>query len=44
MLTHLKANKNIYITLGLIGVASVVSYFAITDVMNFKRDKDDGDE
>ncbi len=44
MLTHLRANKNIYITLGLIGIASVVSYFAITDVMNFKRDKDDEDE
>ena len=45
MLQHIKNNKNIYITIGVLAVAGAISYLSISEVFDFKkRTKKDSDD
>jgi hypothetical protein len=45
MLQNLKNNKNIYITIGVLAVASVITYLSINEVFDFKkRIKEDSED
>ena len=37
MLQHIKNNKNIYITIGVLAVASAITYLSINEVFDFKK-------
>lgn len=45
MLNHIKNNKNIYITIGVLAVTAAITYLSISEVFDFKkRTKKDNDD